>query len=69
MSELSVVLLCQPFAVSRSAFYRYRRGASYSDIEEEKPLVERGFNVLIHPYGARRIQAELLEQGDNTYEF
>ena len=64
--EFSVETLCSVLGVSRTAYYRYQRGASYQlsvAKEENKQLVEKVFGEHKRRYGNRRIVAELQEQG------
>lgn len=52
--------------VSRTAYYRYKRGQSYqlsTQKQDKKQLVERVFEEHKRRYGSRRIVAELQEQG------
>jgi len=60
--EFSVEMLCSVLGVSRTAYYRYQRGASYQSSaakEENKKLVEKVFSEHKRRYGNRRIVAEL----------
>lgn len=64
--EFSVELLCLVLGISRSAYYRYQRGASYQqsvDKQRRQQLVEQVFTEHKRRYGSRRIVAELQEQG------
>ena len=64
--EFSVEMLCSVLGVSRTAYYRYQRGASYQSSaakEENKKLVEKVFSEHKRRYGNRRIVAELQDQG------
>lgn len=52
--------------VSRTAYYRYKRGQSYqltAQKQDKKRLVEAVFQAHKRRYGSRRITAELQEQG------
>lgn len=56
-------------AVSRTAYYRYRRGDSYQltpEKAEHQHLVEQTFNKHKRRYGSRRIMAELQEKGHSV---
>lgn len=58
--------LCAVLGVSRTAYYRYKRGQSYQPTAEKqtkKQLVEQVFWAHKRRYGSRRIVAELQEQG------
>jgi len=53
-SEFSVEMLCAVLEVSRTAYYRYQRGASYqlsAAKEENKQLVEKVFGEHKRRYG------------------
>ncbi|WP_229632989.1 IS3 family transposase [Pseudarcicella hirudinis] len=61
-----VKYLCALFQVSRSAYYRYRRGKSYrADKKYNRPKheVEKEFIQNHKRYGSRRIKASLQEKG------
>lgn len=65
-SEFTVETLCAVLDVSRTAYYRYKRGQSYqlsTQKQDKKQLVERVFEEHKRRYGSRRIVAELEEQG------
>lgn len=65
-NEFPVDLLCAVLGISRSAYYRYQRGASYElkpKKEDNKRLVETVFKAHKRRYGSRRIVAELQEAG------
>ena len=58
--------LCAVLGVSRSAYYRYKRGQTYQPTahkQVKKQLVEDVFWAHKRRYGSRRIVAELQEQG------
>ena len=58
--------LCTVLGLSRTAYYRYKRGQSYqlTDAQEgKKQLIEGVFRAHKRRYGSRRIVAELKEQG------
>ncbi|QKZ14938.1 IS3 family transposase [Spirosoma sp. KUDC1026] len=58
--------LCAVLGVSRTAYYRYKRGQSYQPTahkQAKKQLVEDVFWAHKRRYGSRRIVAELHEQG------
>ena len=58
--------LCALLGVSRTAYYRYKRGQSYQATthqQAKKQLVEQVFWAHKRRYGSRRIVAELQEQG------
>ena len=64
--EFTIEMLCSVLEVSRTAYYRYQRGASYQPTtakEENKKLVEKVFSEHKRRYGNRRIVAELQDQG------
>ena len=64
--EFNVETLCAVLGVSRTAYYRYRRGQSYQSTtqkQDKKELVEQVFRQHKRRYGSRRIVAELQEQG------
>lgn len=59
-------VLCTVLGVSRTAYYRYKRGQSYqltAQKQDKKRLVEAVFQAHKRRYGSRRITAELQEQG------
>lgn len=61
----SVVKLCHVSGVSRSAYYAYLSGASYTLSEQKKEIsqaVKEVFDEHKRRYGWRRIQAELADQ-------
>jgi putative transposase len=61
-----VETLCAVLGVSRTAYYRYKRGQSYQPTthqQAKKQLVEQVFWGHKRRYGSRRIVAELQEQG------
>lgn len=61
-----VSLLCELFSVSRSSYYAYISGESYSLSLDEQLQSERVFSIFWdhkRRYGSRRIQAELLDEG------
>jgi transposase InsO family protein len=65
-SEFSVETLCAVLGLSRTAYYRYKRGQSYQltkPKQDKKRLIERVFGEHKRRYGSRRIVAELQEQG------
>lgn len=65
-SEFSVETLCAVLVLSRTAYYRYKRGQSYQltgPKQDKKQLIERVFGEHKRRYGSRRIVAELQEQG------
>ena len=64
--DYSVEFLCSLFEVSRTAFYRYKRGESHnSDNKYHKPKHEVRLEFLKHlkRYGSRRIKASLTKRG------
>lgn len=64
--EFNVETLCAVLGVSRTAYYRYKRGQSYQPTthqQAKKQLVEQVFWAHKRRYGSRRILAELQEQG------
>ena len=64
--EFNVETLCAVLAVSRTAYYRYKRGQSYQltgPKQDKKQLIERVFSEHKRRYGSRRIVAERQEQG------
>ena len=64
--DYSVEFLCSLFGVSRTAFYRYKRGDSHnSDKKYYRPKHEVRLEFLKHlkRYGSRRIKASLTKQG------
>lgn len=64
--EFNVETLCAVLGVSRSAYYRYKRGPSYqltTHQQAKKQLIEQVFWAHKRRYGSRRIVAELQEQG------
>ena len=61
-----VEVLCSVLGLSRSAYYRYQRGASYQQSttkQRQQQLVEQVFTEHKRRYGSRRIVAELQQQG------
>ncbi|WP_420150919.1 IS3 family transposase [Spirosoma sp.] len=65
-AEFAIETLCSVLEVSRTAYYRYLRGASYQRTPgkaEYERLVEQTFNKHKRRYGSRRITAELQEKG------
>ena len=64
--DYSVEFLCSLFGVSRTAFYRYKRGESHnSDKKYHRPKHEGRLEFLKHlkRYGSRRIRASLKKRG------
>jgi putative transposase len=64
--EFSVEQLCAALQVSRTAYYRYRRGSSYqlsAAKEANKQSVKRVFGEHKRRYGTRRIVAQLRREG------
>ena len=64
--DYSVEFLCSLFGVSRTAFYRYKRGDSHnSDKKYHRPKHEVRLEFLkyLKRYGSRRIKASLTKQG------
>ena len=64
--SITVETLCSVLGLSRTAYYRYRRGDSYKPTIEKgkkQQLVEQIFADHKRRYGNRRIVAELKEQG------
>ena len=58
--------LCAVLGVSRTAYYRYKRGHSYQPTlakQDKTQLVEQVFRAHKRRYGSRRIVAELQQQG------
>ncbi len=61
-ADFKVETLCQLLQVSRSGYYRYRKGESYQASESKKKQakeVKRVFDEHKRRYGSRRILAEL----------
>ena len=64
--EFPVVVMCCLLGVSRSAYYSYRKGDSYSMSSEQKAkmaAVKAIFDEHKRRYGARRIQSTLNDAG------
>lgn len=64
--EFGVEILCAVLGISRTAYYRYRRGGSYRPSQQKRQhqaLVEQVFTRHKRRYGSRRIVAELQQQG------
>lgn len=64
--DFSVETLCLVLGLSRTAYYRYLRGASYqlnAEKENNQQLVEQVFAKHKRRYGSRRIIAELKDKG------
>ena len=64
--DFSVETLCLVLGLSRTAYYRYLRGASYqlnAEKENNQQLVEQVFAKHKRRYGSRRIMAELKDNG------
>ena len=64
--EFTVATLCAVLSISRTAYYRYRRGTTYRlsvSKAENQVLVEQVFRLHKRRYGSRRIMAELRQQG------
>ncbi|MDJ1486446.1 IS3 family transposase [Cytophagaceae bacterium YF14B1] len=64
--EFEVERLCQVLGVSRSGFYRYLKGETYSvsqQKQEQYQQIEDLFWEHKRRYGTRRLQAELMAQG------
>ena len=64
--EFGVETLCAVLGISRTAYYRYRRGASYRPSQQKRQyqaLVEQVFTMHKRRYGSRRIVAELQQEG------
>ncbi|WP_157627159.1 IS3 family transposase [Spirosoma luteum] len=64
--EFSVETLCLLLLVSRSAYYRWKRGASYQPTtrqEDNSKLVKAVFGEHKRRYGSRQIVVELKEKG------
>ena len=64
--DFSVETLCSVLGLSRTAYYRYLRGASYqlnAKKENNQQLVEQVFAKHKRRYGSRRIMAELKDNG------
>lgn len=65
-ADFSIVTLCELMQVSRTAFYRYLRGASYQPAtakQEQLKAVEEIFWQHKRRYGQRRILVDLQELG------
>lgn len=62
----AVSLLCKTLQVSRSAYYAYRKGQSYSEKPHEKATetaIVTAFTSHRRRYGVRRLLPELRQQG------
>ena len=70
-NEFSVEKLCAVLGLSRTAYYRYKRGGPASGQsyqltgpkQDKKQLIERVFGDHKRRYGSRRIVSELQQQG------
>lgn len=65
-SDYVIELICSLLGVSKSAFYAWKRGKSYTkngQQEETKAKTKEIFESHRRRYGARRIKAELAEMG------
>lgn len=62
--DFKVESLCQVLGVSRSGYYRYRKGETYQESESKEKqaqMVKKVFSEHKRRYGTRRIVAELQE--------
>lgn len=65
-ANFPIATLCELMQVSRTAYYRYKRGASYHPAtakQEQLRAVEEIFWQHKRRYGQRRVQAELQDSG------
>ena len=65
-ADFPIATLCELMQVSRTAYYRYQKGASYQPAtSKQEPLraVEEIFWQHQRRYGQRRVQAELQDSG------
>jgi putative transposase len=61
-ADFSIATLCELMQVSRTAYYRYLRGASYQPApakQEQLKAVEEVFWQHKRRYGQRRLRADL----------